>query len=300
MSRFPIALILATVVSPFASGCDATPSDARPSPTSAPTGRPRAVTAKALGSGPAPQRDAPPQTFGAGAMKVTVQEAGDEPRRKLRYATDGIARTPKLGVELVPPRGPTLRIALGLDVRSAGNGMGFGVKEATVTSEGGPARGPQKAMFDRMRGGFSRVKGEVAMIDGRQPRLTQNQGQWTTPPVPWLLHTMMVPLPDEPVGVGATWTVEQEIDASGRKGRSKRRYEIQSDEDGVLEVKIGGDDQWKAAGGKADGTTTLSGSATLSVTDPLPSRAEMRVVEKVEATGKAPTGETTLSVRLGP
>ncbi len=230
---------------------------------------------------------------------MSVQEAGAEPRRAMRYHPGAIERAPKLAVELAPPRGPTLRIALGLDYRSAGDGMAFGVTEAAVNSVGGPAAGPQKAMFERMRGGFAGVKGEASMVDGRQPRVTQNEGQWTTPPVPWLMHTMMVPLPDEPIGEGAKWTVEQAIDASGRKGRSTRRYELERDEDGQLTVTIGGGDVWKAAGGKADGTTTLSGRATVSVADPLPTSAEVHVVEKVEATGKAPTGETTLNVRLG-
>ena len=231
---------------------------------------------------------------------MTLQEPGAEPRQELRYAPTGIARTPKLAVELVPPRGPTLRIALGLSYRSVGDGMAYEVKEASVSSDGGPARGPQQAMFDRMRAGFSRVRGDATVVSGRQPRLTQNQGQWTTPPVPWLMHTVMVPLPEEPVGVGAKWTVEQEIDASGRKGRSKRHYELKSADDGRWSVTLSGEDVWKAAGGKADGTTEISGNATIGMDDPLPTKADVRVVERVEATGNAPTGETTLRVRLDP
>lgn len=300
MSRVHIAPCLASLALWLASGCDPAGGDPTPAPTSAPTGRPRAVTAKPFASGPAPQRDAPPQTFGAGATTVVIEAPGDEPRQKLRYAPEAIARTPKLSVELAPPRGPTLLLALDLAYRSADDGMVFSVEDASVSSEGGPPRGPQQAMFDRMRAGFLRVKGDATAVEGRTPRLTQNQGQWTTPPVPWLMHSLMVPLPDDPVGTGAKWTVDQPIDASGRKGRSARKYEIVSDDDGRLTVKIVGRDVWKAAGGKADGTTDLSGTVTLSPSDPLPTEGELRIVEKVEATGKAPTGETTLKVRVSP
>jgi len=302
-------------------GCKQQPEgDGQTAPTSAPPRPPGSTTARPLpsekvgsekvgsekvgstpgGSAPSPPvRNAASQIFGGGKMTIDIAEAGDEPRTELRYAPVDVDREAKLAVALEPPNGHGLRIGLGLNWTSAGEGMSFAVTEALVGSEDGATKGPQQAMFQRMRSGFTRVRGTVEAVDGRQLRLTQREGQPTTPPVPWLLHAIMVPLPSEPVGVGATWTVHEPIDASGRKGQSQRRYALKEKDGERLVVTIGGSDVWKAAGGRADGTTTLSGTVTVTLKDPLPTEADLDLVEKVEAEGKAPKGKTSLHVGLG-
>lgn len=258
----------------------------------------KTVSARPMGSEPAPRTDAPPQTFGGGDMAVEVAEAGDEPRQKLRYEPTTIERRQALAIELEPPSGMTLRIGLVLSWKRLPSGIAFAVDEAELTAKSGAAAGPQQAMFERMKLGFLRVKGDSAVSAGRQIRLTQNRGQTTTPPVPWILHSVVVPLPAEPMGVGAKWTVRQPIDTLGRKGTSERAYHLRAKEGDQLTVAISGTDRWKAAGGRADGTTTLSGESVISLDDPLPSSSKMTLVEKVEAGEKTPRGATTVQIRL--
>jgi hypothetical protein len=261
----------------------------------------RTVTAKPQTSAPVrpPRRDAPAQTFGGGEMSVELETAGDEPRRELRYAIGPVDRHDQLHVELEPPGGLTMKIGLTLAWKNTSSKVVFDVDDAKLESASGKAAGPQQAMFDRMRASFTMVGGEASVVDGRQIALTQNRGQTTTPPVPWMVHALTVPLPAEAVGVGAKWTVRQTIDTLGRKGRTERRYELRGLEGDRLDVSIAGTDRWKAAGGRAEGTTTLSGTTTTSLTDPLPQSAKVSLIENVEAKGKTPRGETTVTVRLG-
>jgi hypothetical protein len=303
----PLSLVLFALA---ALACE-NPGDDRDSlPTSAPPrvsgpvarpGRPASTAA--------PMRDAPSETFGGGKVEVVVNEAGKEPRRELRYASGGIERDGHLDVQLAPPNGQKMRFSLGLQwKRSDGGPLSFSIGQAKLESDKTSAAGPQMAMFRRMQGGFMRVKGEAAVVDARHVRLTQTAGQATTPPVPWLVHAVAVPLPSEAVGVGASWTARHLIDASGRKGRGERRYTLTKVEGDELTIRVGGGDEWQAAGGRAQGTTKLSGEITAELSDPLPLRSDVTLVEEVTtkaapsdkggARGRAPQGKTSVTVRV--
>lgn len=225
---------------------DATASDTTPSTTAAPTSAPSttspAATAPATST---PASTAPPTTAAPvePSFALTITDAGAEPRelRRLSYTPGSTTMTMTQTQEVVqtidgftgPPSGPiSIVITMDVDVEVIDGGyrLTSTVSDATAGDDVDPGlAGVLAEQLGLMVGlrqtieidEFGRSVGSgsielptgipdeaAALVEGLQ------------------LEQAAAPLPDEPIGEGATWTVEQTIPQLGLALRQTTTYEL--------------------------------------------------------------------------
>lgn len=268
--RLPVVILAAAAL--FAPACKQASAPARPGakPSAAPAGPTAPQAARAL------------RSLATGDATVKVISAGARPRRILAYAPHGGARevaltlktdTPPASIRmLVGWRAPGTRAdpwRFAIDKVSMGGALtkGAGAGERAIQNVG-------LALF-------AHVKGRVTLRRGRF-RFEQTAGMATTPSLLWLLYGLVVPFPDQPLGVGAKWEVSQPLTRRGHRAVTTRRYEIAALAGETVMVRIDGDTRWKmtpAAGKAAIAITGVeeasAGTLTVRLTDALPASARL-------------------------
>ncbi|MEZ4437764.1 MAG: hypothetical protein R3B72_01630 [Polyangiaceae bacterium] len=265
-----------------------------------------APSASTVASATAPvasTRPKPALVFGATAPSLELNAPGAAPGRALRYAATGAAGGRALAITVTPPNkvSMTMKLGLALDAPEAGAALGFHIDHVDLAMNRDVPEGAQKTMLGRFEKDFSTVVGRVDLAEGRSARFTQTGGGATTPPIPWVLLMLHVPLPEAPVGKGAKWHATQPIEASGRKGTQKTSYELVALDGDRIEVELHGEGEWKAVGGRATGTTKVDATVTIDLASPITQKAGGRIVENVESTQQMmASGDTTLDVEISP
>lgn len=168
---------------------------------------------------------------------VTLASPGAEPRVRLRYKPtaglkEAMMMSMAMGLSMVmegmsmPMDLPTMKLTADVGVTEvAANGdITYTVAFTGMTAESAP--GAADAMAGAVQGaaeGIKSLKGTVTMSDrGINKSTTLNVDQITDPTAKQLLssmssslESMSMPMPDEPVGVGAKWEVRQAIKNAG-------------------------------------------------------------------------------------
>ncbi len=195
-----------------------------------------------------------------GPPKVTVVEAGSEPRRALRYSPkkgtkQNINTKMIMSVEttLKGAKGPTTRMpamlmTMATVVTEAKDGKFTYEFELTKAGTGDDVKLP-KRMIEAvekelkktvgLKGkvtvdarGFN-VKSELVTPKGMSPRMKQLVSSMQQS-----LDQLAAPLPEEPVGKGAKWTVEQHINQGGMLLQQITTFELVELDDNSAELTI--------------------------------------------------------------
>lgn len=171
--------------------------------------------------------------------KVSVQSTGTGTKRALRYKAAAGSKERldmKMGMSLsidMPGMGeqsmpaPSMTMAIDTDVTSAapGGDIAFGmvVSSVSMDAEGLPAglldsvKGLTAAIVMDGRGNMKSMKFDDSKIaDPMMKQVLSSSG----------LDRLAMPLPEEPVGVGARWQVTQMIDANGIRVDQVTGFEI--------------------------------------------------------------------------
>lgn len=177
--------------------------------------------------------------FAAGArVAVKLTSPGAEPREALAYAlTTGskpqldmnmdMVMSLQMGDQALPPTALP-RMVMGLDILVGERGPDKSWKiDAALERVGLQAKGPQQeAMASQMRAPMDKLKGlqlgyfisptgHVRDIKIRMPAGFPQQAEQLLSGMNQSFEAMVTPLPEEPVGVGATWEVVTRVSSSG-------------------------------------------------------------------------------------
>ena len=215
------------------------------------------------------EADSRREHYGTGDAKIEVTSAGAEPRMRLAYQP----RTAKTSAQLafqIAPAGVPPEIQNGATLTldwSSGSPSTFVVSRADGIIPA-DAKDVERKMIAAIWRAFERVAGRVAVDARGRAKLARTDDRLPTQPsVLYLVHAVIVPLPAEPIGLGATWhAVEQIEDAT-----LDRTYELIAPNT----VRVGG-------GTKSDdGELVVSGSITLDLEAVLPRSAELDLRHRV-------------------
>lgn len=186
----------------------------------------------------AAQTPAPAAAPGSDA-KITVITTGTGPKRALRYkavagSKERLDMTMKMSVEVaLPGEGsqamdtPAVNMGMNIDITSvAPNGdIGLALVFTDVSMVGtgvppgvlDPLKGLSAAMTMTPRGLVKEMKfDESKIVDPMMKQVLSSSG----------LDRLAAPMPEEEVGVGAKWVVEQALDANGIQMTQKSTFEV--------------------------------------------------------------------------
>lgn len=231
---------------------------------------------------PADAADSPPfasieaiERQGAEKVTVSVTFAGAEPRRTLQYAGTGAERRGRFSWQMWMT-GDEPQLAMGLDIdvrwtpRSAGE-WAFAVDgvRGLDGSPDHPMSDDEKTVQRAIHDTIGRVGGRARMHEGSRLELAQTRGMTTQPSIAMLLYLFSIPLPAEPLGLGARWTVTDADDS--------REFEIVALTGERASVKIGAVLRPKVPPGSQvpASVETITGLAELEFTDPLARAGEI-------------------------
>jgi|GEM_PF-1048018 len=252
---------------------------------------------------------------------VTLLDAGVEPRAPLRLkleagAAEETTIAMRMGVEMtldgqkVPGRAmPKARLGLSARVDAvteAGATWSATITEASLEE----SPGTSVAMLGQLREGLAAVKGLTAsgrISDRGVTTLAGFAGAEPEGPMKTLLEgfreslvQLAVPLPEEPVGVGARWQVEQVVPQGGMRIRQTTIFDVVSldGEQVVARVTLTqaaepgeASAEGLPPGAKLEGFKgTGTGETTLSLGRILPVSSTAKVATAVEMTVPAPDG----------
>lgn len=181
----------------------------------------------------------PPGAAQAASPVITVRSTGTGPKRAVRYrATAGardrieVSMKMTIGVD-VPEVGPQhveappVRIVMDIDVEDvAPNGDITSRMEMVSASMEGP--GVPAGVLDALKG----LSGAMVISDrGLVKSVAFDTSTIGNPAIGQVLSSMgfdrlTTPMPEEAVGVGATWEVVQTLDAGGMQMHQKSVYEL--------------------------------------------------------------------------
>ena len=258
---------------------------------------------------------------------MSLVEPGDEPRERLRYA----ARAPEreLTIDLYQAMwgdAPMLQLRLrwtGLapDPDDGWRRTLFEVVDARMQLPLDDADALEVATTRKIARGFEGVAGQVRADDRGFDRVAQTRGIPTRPNLDWLLDLAAVPLPEEPVGIGAVWTSARHFDeqvegfdigeppsptepapltpiVETHRYTELRRYALQRREDSTLVIEVEAnltpDDPARASSSR--GTATLE----LDLADPLPRSATIELIETAVVPGVDRPTELRFRFVFGP
>lgn len=200
------------------------------------------------------------------APEIHVLAAGSAPRRALAYRPSGGDRQLDLTIELpAPAPGEGTKLGLVLDWSDDGTADDGRTRRDYAVTAGKtiavPASaGEQEASIIRMIGQSYRGIAGHALATPSHVRFAQTAGKPVSPSVTWMLTAAAVPLPAEPVGVGARWRAVQRgvIDRSAYV--LDVTYELVGLEADSARLRVSGE-QVEAAGEGDARTSTVDGPA---------------------------------------
>jgi hypothetical protein len=172
---------------------------------------------------------------------VKVLSTGAEPRRVLRYTVAGPSKervdmTMQMSlamtmgdVSLPAPQIPAMHMGVNIDVTgvNAAGDISFTFGYADFTAEGAPLPGEIADMIKN-------ATGSVTMSNrGIVKAMAFDAGASSNPMLKQLMSSagiekLSAPLPEEPLGVGARWEVEQALNIGGVTTTQKTIYELVS------------------------------------------------------------------------
>lgn len=305
-SRAVLALTAATLTCTLA---------AQTPPSSPSPGSPRPATPPATAPAPAPPAQAAPQK----EPVVTLLEPGAEPRQAQRLKiTKGavcdmgmlmsMQMTMSMNGMAMPPQslpGMRTRAAFTVtDVRPNGD-MAYDFEYRDFNAEEAPGVAPE--MLDQVRDMLASLKGAhgtgvftnrsigkefaLTMPPGVDPMVRQQGEQMSQ-----AMRQMTMPLPEEPVGVGARWRVETELLAGGIRMKMVREATLQKIEGDILTLALditqSAEPQDVSNPQLPPGATlhvdsmksTGNGTSVLDLTRLLPAQAEFKVTTDADMT----------------
>ncbi len=190
-------------------------------------------------------------------------------------------------------------MAMRLTVRWTPDGSGgfrFRVTNATGPKPPAKAAAGERRTVEMIPRGFELVGGTARRRRGLVV-VTQTKGLPTRPSVPWMLSAFAVPAPSTPVGVGATWTAQQQLSRPGQTGHRTRKYNLVGVARGVARVRFEGTDMWRPTTGvstsalgvhltsleeRVSGTVELAAGQTLALAGEVTIRTVSTMQMRVE------------------
>jgi hypothetical protein len=224
-------------------------------------------------------------SYGDAPRTVSLEHAGTEPRRVVTYAMTGPKREPPMSIAVVIPDGRGNEMAsLALRAKLVWVPAGprgdrtrhdFRVSDLVPTRD--PTMGDDEWRFvGTLYKAFEQVTGRAYVSATGETRVAQVDGLPTTPSVPALVHTAIVPLPAAPIGLGARWHTEQALPPGMGAEQENRTYELIAVAGDTLTVQLVGQLSITAsapgAGVAVDGFR-ITGEIVIDLADPLPRSA---------------------------
>lgn len=171
---------------------------------------------------------------GVPSIKVTVLAAGVEPRRALRYQLGGPDRRVNLALEVAAPV-PNEGMKFGMVVdwraaRSADPGRmrrDWSVSSTRTLAAPGSAGAGERQIIDTLASAYRGNAGHaVANSAGHASFTRTSAGAPVRPTVEGMFEMAVVPLPSEPVGVGARWRADRTETVDGETYTLSYTYEL--------------------------------------------------------------------------
>lgn len=197
------------------------------------------ILAMALALAHAAAAQTPAPAFANTDTKVTVVSTGAGPKRALRYkaaagSKERLDMTMKMSVEVALPGegsqtmdAPAVKMGMDVDVTAVSPngdiGVALVITEASMEGAGippgvlDPVKGLAVAMTMTPRGLVKEMTfDESKIVDPMMKQVLSSSG----------LDRLAAPMPEEEVGVGAKWIVEQSLDANGIRMTQKSTFEV--------------------------------------------------------------------------
>jgi hypothetical protein len=238
------------------------------------------------------------EASGDAIATLNLIEAGAAPRRVAAYSPGGERRRVVLSWELsqgVPAR-VTASLRLSLSWQSPATRREPWRFDVETADFGPPDASPEeRELLAGIGAMFAMLAGEVTPSGARfhvtqTPRLV-----WTTPSLAELLGSVLVPLPEQAIGVGAKWEVLQMTPASG--ARLTRAYELITVDDDLLTIRVhtasssgGGPGSAPPDVGTLQVQDVTDGTVTIHTRDILPVSATLTSVLTHRLITRAPAG----------
>lgn len=250
------------------------------------------------------------QPVGDQAPEVSLLAAGSAPRRALSYQPVDRDRQLELTIELdagIPGEG--MKLGLVLDWSEAGTADGRPRRDYAVTGADAasmPASaGAQEAQIIRMiASSYRGTAGHALSTPSGHVAFAQTAGKPMTPNLTWLLSVAVVPLPVEPVGVGARWRAVQRGTIEGAAYVLDRTYELVALEADGARLRVTGEQVVAVGQGDADASTMdgltmgmrVAGDVAIGFGDVLPRSGRWSLVPELgELPGEELPGEERTS-----
>src|SRR5262249_17500954 len=130
---------------------------------------------------------------------------------------------------------------------------------------------------------YTAITGTVAADAQGRAHLTRTSATMpTNPSLLWMLQPLFVPLPSEPIGVGARWTVKQPLAMNDLDGALERTYELTSIDRDTLGIRLRGRTRWNQkgqTGSDAALAEEIAGTLTVDPADALARAADLAITE---------------------
>ena len=223
------------------------------------------ISAPAVLAQDAPATKAPPASAAANKPapppKVTLIEAGAEPRRELRFDVDEgtkhaaemtmrMTMTQSMGAAAMPPQKmPAMVMTVettAVDVQDSGDiAFDFAYTKAQVLEEEG-VMPMMISMMKEVMNSVAGLSGSGVMSDrgmNRSLKLNEQDNmdpmlRQQTENIQQSMQQMSAPLPEEPVGVGAKWSVETPINQNGLSITQIATYTLRKIDGDVADLDV--------------------------------------------------------------
>jgi hypothetical protein len=228
-------------------------------------------------------QEEPTTTTAPGAAEVTVEvlDAGTEPREALRYALEDGAEFAYEQVIVLEQSvgGTSLTLTTTSAVVARVEAVADGVADVAVefgagAVEGGPGVPPEavtaaQSALDVLAGTTvavelddrGRILSSELDVGAGDPAIRSLLGQLGS-----TLSQLTIALPDEPIGAGARWRVQQQTDVGGVVSDSSTTYTLTGVDGGVATLDFAGQVDLSGA---ASGRSTGAGTSRLDLGAPL-------------------------------
>jgi hypothetical protein len=242
------------------------------------------ASAASLGSAEGSGSGSDLETLGAPAT-VTLDKPGAQPRHTFAYSPHAADRIAKLTFTMGQ------RAADGEDIQAMAVAVTFAwhtpadashaYELAVKESRGLPpadAKGGEEKIMGAVGAMYSAITLRVeADAQGRGRVIRTSSTLPTQPKLSWLLHPMIVAVPKEPIGVGATWQVKEPLSMDQMQGEMTRTYQVTAMQGDTLTLKVSGGTHWTMNGGSADDALEehLDGTMVVGASDVLAISADL-------------------------